>query len=226
MILAFDGDDTLWHNEDEYQATHRELEELLAPWADADTVEARLLAIETENLPRFGYGAKSFTLSMIETAIDLSDTEADAEIISRIMTLGKRLTDRPAVLIDGVTAALDRLTEHTLMIITKGDLHAQLMKVETSGLSSRMKWIEVVAEKDVSTYSAILERHGIAVDDFVMIGNSVRSDVLPVMELGAVAVHIPYAVTWQHEEADNGHGHELVTLTHIGELPAWLERRR
>ena len=226
MILAFDGDDTLWHNEDEYQATHRELEELLAPWADADTVEARLLAIETENLPRFGYGAKSFTLSMIETAIDLSDTEAGSEIIGRIMTLGKRLTDRPAVLIDGVTAALDRLTEHTLMIITKGDLHAQLMKVETSGLSSRMKWIEVVAEKDVSTYSAILERHGIAVDDFVMVGNSVRSDVLPVIELGAVAVHIPYAVTWQHEETDNGHGHELVTLTHIGELPTWLERRR
>lgn len=223
MIVAFDGDDTLWHNEDEYQATHREFESLLAPWADAPTVDERLLAIETENLPRFGYGAKSFTLSMIETAIDLSENEVSPKVIGRIMELGKRLTDRPAELIDGVIDTLDHLTEHTLMIITKGDLHTQLMKVETSGLSSRMKWIEVVAEKDVTTYASVLERHGIHPGEFVMVGNSLRSDVLPVIELGAAAVHVPYEIIWRHEEVHDDHGHDVPTLDSLTELPAWLE---
>jgi putative hydrolase of the HAD superfamily len=226
MIVAFDGDDTLWHNEDEYQATHREFESLLAPWADPATVDDRLLAIETENLPRFGYGAKSFTLSMIETAIDLSENDVSPQVIGRIMELGKRLTDRPAELIDGVIDALDHLTEHTLMIITKGDLHTQLMKVETSGLSNRMKWIEVVAEKDVATYASVLDRHGIGIDEFVMVGNSLKSDVLPVIELGATAVHIPYSVTWRHEEVGGDPGHRFPTLGSLTELPAWLERNR
>ena len=223
MILAFDGDDTLWHNEDQYQATHRELESLLEPWADATTVDDRLLEIETENLPRFGYGAKSFTLSMIETAIDLSENEVSPDVIARIMEMGKHLLDRPAELIDGVIDTLDQLTEHTLMIITKGDLHNQLMKVETSGLSNRMKWIEVVAEKDVATYASILDRHGINRHDFVMVGNSLRSDVLPVIELGAVAVHVPYDVIWRHEAAHDEDGHEVPTLDAITEFPAWLK---
>lgn len=226
MIVAFDGDDTLWHNEDEYQATHREFESLLAPWADPETIDDRLLIVETENLPRFGYGAKSFTLSMIETAIDVSENDVSPQVIARIMELGKSLIDRPAELIDGVTDTLDQLTGHTLMIITKGDLHNQLMKVETSGLSNRMEWIEVVAEKDVATYASTLERHGIEVDDFVMVGNSLRSDVLPVIELGGTGVHIPYATTWRHELVDGNHGHEIPTLTSLTELPDWLESSR
>ena len=226
MIVAFDGDDTLWHNEDEYQATHREFESLLAPWAGPETIDDRLLIVETENLPRFGYGAKSFTLSMIETAIDVSENDVSPKVIARIMELGKSLIDRPAELIDGVSDTLDQLTCHTLMIITKGDLHNQLMKVETSGLSNRMEWIEVVAEKDAATYASTLDRHGIEADDFVMVGNSLRSDVLPVIELGGTGVHVPYATTWRHELVDGDHGHEIPTLTSLTELPDWLESSR
>jgi len=226
MIVAFDGDDTLWHNEDEYQATHREFESLLAPWADPETIDDRLLIVETENLPRFGYGAKSFTLSMIETAIDVSDNDVSPKVIARIMELGKLLIDRPAELIDGVADTLDQLTRHTLMIITKGDLHNQLMKVETSGLSNRMRWIEVVAEKNVATYGSTLDRHDIEPADFVMVGNSLRSDVLPVIEVGGTGVNVPYFTTWRHELVAGDHEHEVPTLTSLTELPAWLESRR
>mgnify|MGYP001819546713 FL=1 len=223
MIVAFDADDTLWHNEDEFQEAHRAFEALLAPWADAHTVDETLYATEMRNLHRYGYGVKSFTLSMLETAVEISGARADGSVIARIMALGHELLDRPAELLDGVVEVLDALAHHDLMLITKGDLHHQLAKVAGSGLADRFWQIEVVAEKDPATYRGLLTRHEIPTDQFVMVGNSLRSDVLPVIELGARAVHVPYHVTWAHEADHDDHDHPVPTLRRLTDLPALID---
>lgn len=222
MIVAFDADDTLWHNEDEFQETHRAFEKLLAPWADAATVDETLYATELRNLSRYGYGVKSFMLSMLETAVEISGTEADGSVMAEIMELGHELLDRPAELLEGVVEVLDALAHLDLMIITKGDLHHQLVKVAGSGLAERFSRVEVVAEKDTVTYAAVLARNSIASRDFVMVGNSLSSDVLPVIQLGARAVHVPYHVTWAHESRHDDDGHVVPTLSQLTELPALL----
>lgn len=220
MILAFDADDTLWHNEDGFQASHREFEGLLADWADPETIDDQLFAIESRNLPRYGYGVKAYTLSMIECAIAISNGEIGTDAISTMLDLGHTLLDRPIELIDGVEDVLDELGHHPLMIITKGDLYHQLLRIENSGLQSRFWQTEVVAHKDPSTYQRLLGLHRIAVDEFVMVGNSVPSDVEPVLAVGGRAVHIPYHVTWAHEQHDGDHG--APTLSSVRDLPALL----
>lgn len=222
LTVAFDADDTLWHNEDLFQDVQRDYEELLSPWADATTVDDRLHEVQVTNLPRFGYGVKSFTLSMIEAAVCISGTEIGADRITTIIGYGKRLLDRPIELIDGVEEALDALGHHRLMVITKGDVHHQLAKVAASGLAERFWRVEVVADKDADVYGELLQRHGIDPTRFVMVGNSLRSDVLPVLELGATAVHIPYYVTWRHEDDHDGHDVEVPTLDALRDLPQLL----
>ncbi len=222
LTVAFDADDTLWHNEDLFQDVQREYEELLSPWADAIAVDDRLHEIQMTNLPRFGYGVKSFTLSMIEAAVCISQGEVDAGRITTIIGYGKRLLDRPIELIDGVEEVLDALGHHRLMVITKGDVHHQLAKVAASGLAERFWRVEVVADKDANIYGELLQRHGIDPARFVMVGNSLRSDVLPVLELGATAVHIPYYVTWRHEDDHDGHDVEVPTLNALRDLPQLL----
>ena len=222
LTVAFDADDTLWHNEDLFQDVQREYEELLSPWADVETVADRLHEIQMTNLPRFGYGVKSFTLSMIEAAVRISGGEVDADRITAIIGYGKRLLDRPVELIDGVEEVLDALGHHRLMVITKGDVHDQLAKVAASGLAERFWRVEVVAAKDATVYSELLERHEIDPARFVMVGNSLRSDVLPVLELGATAVHVPYHVTWRHEEDHDGEDVEVPTLDGLRALPELL----
>ena len=222
LTVAFDADDTLWHNEDLFQDVQRDYEELLSPWADAVTVDDRLHEIQMTNLPRFGYGVKSFTLSMIEAAVCISKGEVDADRITTIIGYGKRLLDRPVELIDGVEEVLEALGHHRLMVITKGDVHDQRAKVAASGLADRFWRVEVVADKDASVYGELLRRHGIDPSRFVMVGNSLRSDVLPVLELGATAVHIPYYVTWRHEDDHAGHDVEVTTLDALRDLPHLL----
>ncbi len=223
LTVAFDADDTLWHNEDLFQDVQREYEELLEPWADAVTVDDRLHEIQTANLPRFGYGVKSFTLSMIEAAVCISGGEVDAGRITAIIGLGKRLLDRPIELIDGVEEVLDALGHHRLMVITKGDVHDQLAKVAASGLAERFWRVEVVADKDATVYGELLERHEIDPSRFVMVGNSLRSDVLPVLALGGSAVHVPYHVTWRHEDEHDGHHVAVTTLEALRDLPELLQ---
>lgn len=223
MIVAFDADDTLWHNEDQFDSTHRAFEDLLSAWAPADAVEARLYEVEMRNLARYGYGAKSFMLSMTETAIDVSDGAISGAEIGRIIELGHAILDRPIELLDGVHEVLDQLAGHTLMLITKGDLYAQHARIAESGLADRFWRIEVVAEKDVDTYARLLELHQVPIDEFVMVGNSLRSDVLPVVELGGRGVHVPYHVTWAHENHDGDHGRRVHTLDRMRDLPALLE---
>jgi len=220
MILAFDADDTLWHNEDGFQASHRQFEVLLSDWAEPETIDDELFAIESRNLRRYGYGVKAYTLSMIECAIAVSGGRVDAEAISTILDLGHSLLDRPIELIDGVEEVLDELGHHRLMIITKGDLYHQLLRIENSGVQSRFWQTEVVAHKDQATYQRILTLHGVAVEEFVMVGNSVPSDVAPVLALGGRAIHIPYHVTWAHEQHDGDH--DAPTLSSVRELPLLL----
>ncbi len=220
MIIGFDADDTLWHNEDGFQATHREFQSLLTRWATPDDVEDRLFSVEMRNMGRYGYGVKAFTLSMVEAAIDISDGEIGTDGLSTILELGHHLLDRPVELIDGVDDVLDALDEHTMIIITKGDLYHQLAQIDSSGLSHRFWRTEVVAHKDAATYSGLLKTHGIAVEEFVMVGNSVPSDVLPVLEIGARAIHVPYHVTWAHEHHDDNH--PAPTIHSLDELPALI----
>lgn len=223
MIVAFDADDTLWHNEDQFDSTHRAFEELLSAWATADAVESRLYEVEMRNLARYGYGAKAFMLSMTETAIDVSDGAISGAEIGRIIELGHAILDRPIELLDGVVDVLDELADHTLMLITKGDLYAQHARIAESGLADRFWRIDVVAEKNVDTYARLLELHQVPIGDFVMVGNSLRSDVLPVAELGGRGVHVPYHVTWAHEAHDDDHGHFVHTLERLRDLPVLLE---
>lgn len=223
MFVAFDADDTLWHNEDLFDTTHRAFEELLSPWAPADVVDARLYDIEMRNLARYGYGAKAFMLSMTETAIDVSDGAISGTDIGLIIELGHAILDRPTELLDGVVDVLEAVAHHTLMLITKGDLYAQHARIAESGLADRFWRIDVVTEKNVATYTRLLELHQVPVEQFVMVGNSLPSDVLPVAELGGRGVHVPYHVTWAHETHHDDHGQGIHTLDHIRELPSLLE---
>jgi len=225
MIIGFDADDTLWHNEDGFQATTRTFEGLLRSWADPDEVGARLFTIEKRNLNRYGYGVKAFTLSMIEAAIDISDGNIDTAHLQMIIELGHHLLDRPAELIDGVVDVLEEVgRNHTLMIITKGDLYHQLARIDSSGLKDYFWRTEVVAYKDPATYRELLGQHDILPRDFVMIGNSLPSDVFPVIEIGGRGIHIPYHVTWamEHADTDAANSHNAPTLDSLAKLPAFL----
>ncbi|MEM8589178.1 MAG: HAD family hydrolase [Pseudomonadota bacterium] len=203
--IAFDGDDTLWHNETLFAGTQQHLRDILAAHVPAETIDRTLLARERANLALFGYGVKGFTLSMIETAIEVSDATVTAAEIQRLIELGKAMLSSPVNPIDGVDAVVESLKRrgHRLMVITKGDLFDQESKVARSGLADLFDAVEIVSEKDEATYRAILDRHEIAPADFVMVGNSIRSDILPVLALGGHAIHVPYAITWAIEHADH-----------------------
>ena len=203
--IAFDGDDTLWHNETLFAGTQQHLRDILAVHVPAETIDRTLLARERANLALFGYGVKGFTLSMIETAIEVSDATVTAAEIQRLIELGKAMLSSPVNPIDGVDAVVESLKRrgHRLMVITKGDLFDQESKIARSGLADLFDAVEIVSEKDEATYRAILDRHEIAPADFVMVGNSIRSDILPVLALGGHAIHVPYAITWAIEHADN-----------------------
>jgi putative hydrolase of the HAD superfamily len=232
LTVAFDADDTLWHSESIFEETHGRLIALLSPWVDAETLERTLLDTEARNLKTFGYGVKGFTLSMIETAIEITEGRVGAAQIRTILELGKAMMDHPVELIDGVVETLDALAPQTeagrirLIVITKGDLFHQESKVARSGLAERFESVEIVAEKDEATYRRILQRGGATPDRFLMIGNSMRSDILPVLDLGGQAVHIPYRITWAHEAVSRP---EVAppgfhTLDSIREVPALVSR--
>jgi putative hydrolase of the HAD superfamily len=202
-LVAFDGDDTLWHNESVFTMTQERFRELMEPYVAERDLDEHLLATEMRNLRLFGYGVKSFTLSMIETAIELSDGRVTAQEVASIIHAGRSMLEHPVDLLAGAEAAIAAVSEHhPVMLITKGDLFDQESKLARSGLGERFQFVEVVAEKDERAYQRILDRRGVAPESFVMIGNSGRSDVLPPLSLGAWAVHVPYPLTWAHERVD------------------------
>jgi putative hydrolase of the HAD superfamily len=200
-VVGLDGDDTLWHNETRFRLTQTELSDLLRRHVPDADVEGHLAGVEMKNLALYGYGVKAFTLSMIETAIQLTEGRIPAADLEVILGWGKRMLMEPTELLDGVDAALRELGErYDLLLITKGDLFDQESKLARSGLADFFLGVEILSEKNVDSYRSILRRRGIKPLDFVMVGNSLRSDIAPVLALGGRAVHIPYHVTWHHEE--------------------------
>jgi putative hydrolase of the HAD superfamily len=199
-VVGLDGDDTLWHNETRFNLTQNELRDLLRRHVPDADVHAHLAEMEMKNLGIYGYGVKAFTLSMIETAIQVTNGKIPASDLEVILGWGKRMLMEPTELLEGVEGALRELNgRYDLLLITKGDLFDQESKLARSGLAELFSGVEIVSEKNAATYRAILKRRSIKANEFVMVGNSLRSDVAPVVELGARAVHIPYEVTWHHE---------------------------
>jgi len=228
-LIAFDADDTLWVNEPLYRAAEEELERLLAPFLGDAVLTKRLYERERHNLALFGYGAKAFMLSMIETAIELSEGRITGSEIQRIIDTGKGMLQTPIRLLPHVEPTLDRLAEHhRLMLLTKGDLFDQESKLARSGLARYFAHVEIVSEKHPSVYRSLLDKYAVEPSRFLMVGNSLKSDVLPVIEAGGHAVHIPYHTTWIHEHVDDvtPFRDAFTTLEHIGEVPAYLDRMR
>jgi len=201
-IIGLDADDTLWHNETLFRLTHARFNTLLAPWADAATVEDALAAVERRNLGTYGYGAKGFTLSMLETALQISDAQVPASVLAEILDAGRGLMRHPVEPLPGVTEALERLaTVAPLVLITKGDMFHQESKLAASGLGAFFSGVEIVSEKTADTYRRAFAHHGAVPEDALMAGNSVRSDILPALDAGCFAVLIPYPLVWAHEAA-------------------------
>lgn len=226
-VVGLDADDTLWHSEIYFERTQRRFDEIISRYVSADVdVHRALAAVERRNLHRYGYGIKGFTLSMLEAAIEVTDGAIGVDEVSQLLAAGRAMLDHPVELLDGVDETLTRLCEdgYRLVIVTKGDLHHQELKIAASGLTDRVERIEIVAEKDPATYLRVVASMGIAPERFCMVGNSVRSDVLPVLEIGGRAVHVPYHITWEAEHAE--HDGTVPELTSIAELPAWLDALR
>lgn len=226
-LIGVDGDDTLWHNESIFSMTQERFRALLAGFVTPEELDRRLLDTERRNLRTFGYGIKGFTLSMIETAIEVSDRRVGAAEIEAILGFAKDMAVHPVELLDGAREAVTTLGErHRLVLVTKGDLFDQESKVARSGLGELFSRIEVVAEKDEATYRRVLDAAGVPPSRFCMVGNSVRSDVLPVLAIGGTAVHVPYPLTWalEHGVVPDTHRDRWHELASLGELPALLDR--
>lgn len=222
-VVALDADDTLWHSEVYFQRTERRFVDLVGRYLDDEAdAAAHLALVEHRNLARYGYGIKGFALSMVEAAIEVTDGAIGTDEVASLLAAGRAMLDHPVDLIDGVEETVNALGDagYRLVLVTKGDLHHQEHKIAASGLASRFERMEIVAEKDVATYRRVIAATGVEAAAFCMVGNSVRSDVLPVVELGGRAVHIPYHVTWAHEHVD--HDGTVPTLETIRDLPAWL----
>ncbi|HEU4840591.1 MAG TPA: HAD family hydrolase [Ilumatobacteraceae bacterium] len=221
-VVGLDADDTLWHSEDSFVRVEEQFVELVAPFApEGVDVAAALRATERAHLPVSGYGVKAFTLAMVKSAVAVTEGRVPALVVDRLVDAGLAMLTETVRLLPDVPAVLADLSrDHRLVLITKGDLVHQTRKVETSGIAHHFEQIEVVLEKDPATYDRILRQVGVAPDRFCMVGNSVRSDILPVLALGGHAVHIPYPLLWEHEHVD--HDEDLDELASIKELPTAL----
>lgn len=225
-LIAFDADDTLWVNEPNYVDVKEKLCEMLSHHVDEETLSTRFYDAQIRNLTVFGYGAKSFMLSMIETAIELTNGAITGSEIQQIIDTGRKLLDCPIELLDGVAEVLETLSKHfDLMVLTKGDLFDQESKIARSGLGHYFKHVEIVSEKNEQTYQRILQKYNVQPADFLMIGNSLKSDILPVVHIGARAIHIPYATVWAHEQVADEQlvGKSFTTLNNARELLELLE---
>jgi putative hydrolase of the HAD superfamily len=222
-VVALDADDTLWHSEVFFERVERRFTDLVSRYVGPDVdVQQVLATVEHRNLDRYGYGIKAFTLSMLEAAIEATGGAIGTEELGQILAAGRTMLDHPVDLLDGVDETTATLLDrgYRLVVVTKGDLHHQQAKLWRSGLVDRFERVEIVAEKDPDTYRRVVASMDVAPERFCMVGNSVRSDVLPVLAIGGHAVHVPYHVTWAHEHAD--HDGTVPTLETIRLLPAWL----
>jgi putative hydrolase of the HAD superfamily len=221
-VIGFDGDDTLWKEADLFLSSREKFNAIVCRYVAADSVvlEERLSAAERGNLLLYGYGVKRFVLSMIETAIEITQGSVAGSDILQLLNLGRAMLESPLEPIEGARHTLEQLRNrgYRLWLITKGDLFDQETKIARSGLAALFDQIEIVAEKDVVTYRRILGRSGVTPAQFTMVGNSLRSDVLPVVRLGGRAFHIPYHTTWSHESAHVTSEDEFRTLERLTDL--------
>jgi len=201
--IAFDADDTLWPHEEYFKITEARFTDLLAEYADPDHLHERLMAAERRNLKRYGYGAKGFTLSMIETAIEITDERVPVRSLREILHAGQEILAHPVTPMPGVAETLAALKgAYRLMIVTKGDLFDQERKVAASGLGDYFDAVEIVSEKDGAAYTRLFERHGHGAARAMMVGNSLKSDIIPALEVGAWGVHIPSEHQWVLDHAE------------------------
>lgn len=227
-VIAFDADDTLWDNERIYLDAQNQFKQLLAHYHSPEWIDEHLYQTEMRNLAHFGYGIKSFALSMIETAVELTDGQITGADIQKIIDITKAMLAADVELLEHVADTLVSLKEsYTLMVITKGDLRDQELKIARSGLAPYFRYVEIVSEKSRDSYDAILRRYGIEPERFLMVGNSLRSDILPVLELGAGAVYVPHHLTWVHETGETPSGEQpgYYEIEHLGLLPELLKQR-
>ncbi|MBL0403782.1 HAD hydrolase-like protein [Microvirga aerilata] len=212
----------MWHNETLFSMTQGRFRSLISRHIDIPThiLNARLLETERRNIPTYGYGIKGFVLSMIETAIEVTERRIPAEDIQTILDYGRTMIEHPVELIEGACEVLEtlRARDHELWLITKGDLFDQESKIARSDLVPFFHAIEVLSEKDQVSYQRLLDKYGVSPDEFLMVGNSVRSDVLPVIEIGGRAVHVPYEITWEHEHVEGHLPEGAVTLARLFDL--------
>lgn len=230
QLIGFDGDDTLWRSEDYYRAANEAFAAILGQYVDLGDrqVHDHMLATERRNLALFGYGAKGMTLSMVETAIAITAARITAADIHRLVEIGKDVLQHPVELLPGIGEAVAAVAErHAVVLITKGDLFHQEKKVAQSGLAGLFHRIEIVSEKDAATYRRLLAEFDLAPAQFAMVGNSLRSDIEPVLRLGGWGVHMPYHVTWAHEQ-EHGLGADdaqrMLTVQAPAQIPAAIEQ--
>jgi putative hydrolase of the HAD superfamily len=227
-LLAFDADDTLWQNEHLYHQTQAGLAEILVQYGiDEKSLDERLFQTESHNIRIFGYGIKSFTLSMIQTAVELTEGRFAGPDVLAIIDLAKAQLNAPVELLEHVNGTVAHLANrYRLMVITKGDLQDQETKMARSGLGEFFRDIEVVSDKTRESYARLFKNHGLDPSRVLMVGNSLRSDILSVLELGGTAVYVPHELTWLHEaaEAPAAGTPRYYQLEHLGQLPELLER--
>lgn len=224
--IALDADDTLWQNEQFFRLTEQRFTELLRDYTDAPDLTDRLIASVTKNLQFYGFGMKGFALSMVETALDVTDHRVPGTVIAEILAAGRELLTYPIETLPYVDAALEALADrYRLILVTKGDIFDQERKLAASGLAEYFAAVEIVADKNVATYQRIFARHTEGAEHTLMAGNSLRSDILPALEAGAFAVYVPHDLTWSYEHADEPQNHpRYQRIAHLGELQSAIER--
>jgi len=225
-LVFLDADDTLWHNMRHFDAAERAFADMLAPLADAGIARARLAEVETRNLARYGYGAKSFTLSMIEAALELGGDTLPAATIRDILEAGRTLLAHPVELLDGVGDTIARLADMAeLVLVTKGDLLHQEMKLAASGLGAHFAAVEIVSDKTTDTFRRLIAARGLAADQAIMAGDSLRSDIRPALDAGAWAAFVPHDIVWSHESAPEPVDHPRYRrITRLADLPDLIEQ--
>jgi putative hydrolase of the HAD superfamily len=225
--IGFDADDTLWHNETLYTQAKEQFEALLAGYGEAAAPRVRLDQIEEWNVRHYGYGIKSFALSMVEAALDVSGGKIEGARLAQILEIVKKMLIAPVEPFAPVEEILSGLARrYPLMLITKGDAFEQHRKIERSGLAGCFKYIEIVVDKTPDTYRAVLAKYHLAPQGFLMVGNSLRSDILPVVQIGGQAVYVPYANTWAHEHVDRSAfgGLQFYEVESLGQLPGLIAK--
>lgn len=225
-VIAFDADDTLWVNETYFREAEERFAELLSGYETKNKIDQELFKMEIKNLKLYGYGIKGFMLSMIESALDLSNNKISHATLLQLLHLGKEMIAKPVELLDGVEEVLAQLKDkYRLIVLTKGDLLDQERKITRSGLSSYFHHVEVLSDKKEANYKSLLEHLNIDVNEFLMIGNSLKSDVLPIVNIGAAAVHVPFHTTWAHEEVSiEKQTNNYLTISSITDILKYLKK--